>query len=142
LISLTDLPTLNAALNSLSAVLLFTGYLFIRAKNREAHRRCMLLACASSVLFLISYLIYHFNVGSVKFQGQGWIRPVYFTILITHTVLATAMVPLVLMTLSRALRARFDAHRRIARWTLPIWLYVSVTGVVVYWMLYVLVPSD
>ncbi|MBM4262613.1 MAG: DUF420 domain-containing protein [Deltaproteobacteria bacterium] len=140
--SLTDLPTLNAALNSLSAVLLFTGYLFIRAKNREAHRRCMLLACASSVLFLISYLIYHFNVGSVKFQGQGWIRPVYFTILITHTVLATAMVPLVLMTLSRALRARFDAHRRIARWTLPIWLYVSVTGVVVYWMLYVLVPSD
>lgn len=142
MISLTDLPTLNAALNSLSAVLLFTGYLFIRAKNREAHRRCMLLACASSVLFLISYLIYHFNVGSVKFQGQGWIRPVYFTILITHTVLATAMVPLVLMTLSRALRARFDAHRRIARWTLPIWLYVSVTGVVVYWMLYVLVPSD
>lgn len=136
MIAVTDLPTLNAALNTLSAVFLFSGYLFIRAKNREAHRWCMLVACASSVLFLISYLIYHFNVGSVKFQGQGVIRPVYFTILITHTVLATAMVPLVLMTLSRALRARFDAHRRIARWTLPIWLYVSVTGVVVYWMLY------
>lgn len=141
MIAVTDLPTVNAALNTLSAVLLFAGYLFIRAKNREAHRRCMLAACASSVLFLICYLIYHYHVGSVRFQGQGWIRTVYFTILITHTVLATAMVPLVLITLVRALRERFDAHRRIARWTLPIWLYVSVTGVVVYWMLYILVPS-
>jgi uncharacterized membrane protein YozB (DUF420 family) len=101
----------------------------------------MLAACACSILFLISYLVYHFQVGSVAFKGQGWIRPVYFSILITHTVLATAVVPLALVTLVRALRERFDAHRRIARWTLPIWLYVSVTGVIVYWMLYWLVPS-
>jgi len=135
-ISVVQLPTLNAALNSLSAVFLFAGYLFIRAKNREAHRRCMLAAFACSILFLISYLVYHFQVGSVGFKGQGWIRPVYFTILITHTILAIAVVPLALITLVRALRERFDAHRRIARWTLPIWLYVSVTGVVVYLMLY------
>jgi uncharacterized membrane protein YozB (DUF420 family) len=101
----------------------------------------MLAAFGCSILFLVSYLIYHFQVGSVAFKGQGWIRPVYFTILITHTVLATAVVPLALVTLVRALRERFDAHRRIARWTFPIWLYVSVTGVIVYWMLYWLVPS-
>jgi len=141
LISAAQLPALNAALNSLSAVFLFTGYLFIRAKNRDAHRACMLAAFACSILFLISYLVYHFQVGSVGFKGQGWIRPVYFTILITHTILATAVVPLALITLVRALRERFDAHRRIARWTFPIWLYVSVTGVIVYWMLYWLVPS-
>jgi len=135
-ISVVQLPTLNAALNSLSAVFLFAGYLFIRAKNREAHRRCMLAAFACSILFLISYLVYHFQVGSVGFKGHGWIRPVYFTILITHTILAITVVPLALITLVRALRERFDAHRRIARWTLPIWLYVSVTGVVVYLMLY------
>jgi uncharacterized membrane protein YozB (DUF420 family) len=139
--TVSQLPDLNAALNSFSAVFLFTGYLFIRSKRREAHRRCMLAACACSILFLISYLVYHFQVGSVSFKGQGWIRPVYFTVLITHTVLATAVVPLALVTLVRALRERFDAHRRIARWTLPIWLYVSVTGVIVYWMLYWLVPS-
>jgi putative membrane protein len=136
LISLSQLPTLNAALNSLSAVLLFTGYLFIRQKNRAAHERCMLAACACSSLFLISYLIYHFQVGSVGFKGQGWVRPVYFTILISHTILAAAVVPLALITLSRALREKYDAHRRIARWTFPIWLYVSVTGVVIYLMLY------
>ena len=141
MISAAQLPALNAALNSLSAVFLFTGYLFIRAKNRDAHRACMLAAFACSILFLISYLVYHFQVGSVGFKGQGWIRPVYFTILITHTILATAVVPLALITLVRALRERFDAHRRIARWTFPIWLYVSVTGVIVYWMLYWLVPS-
>jgi uncharacterized membrane protein YozB (DUF420 family) len=101
----------------------------------------MLAAVASSTLFLISYLVYHYQVGSVPFKGQGWIRVVYFTILLTHTVLAAAIVPLVLVTLIRALRERFDAHRRIARWTLPIWLYVSVTGVAVYWMLYRLIPS-
>ena len=101
----------------------------------------MLAAFACSILFLISYLIYHYQVGSVPFKGQGPIRTVYFTILITHTVLATTVVPLVLITLIRALRERFDAHRRIARWTFPIWLYVSVTGVIVYWMLYWLVPS-
>ena len=136
MISVSQLPTLNAALNSLSAVFLFAGYLFIRAKNRDAHRLCMLAAFTCSILFLISYLVYHFQVGSVGFKGQGWIRPVYFTILITHTLLATAVVPLALITLVRALREQFAAHRRIARWTLPVWLYVSVTGVVVYLMLY------
>lgn len=141
MIAATQLPDVNAALNSLSAVFLFAGYRFIRANNREAHRRCMLAAFACSVLFLISYLVYHFQVGSVPFKGQGGVRLVYFTILISHTILATAVVPLALITLARALRGRFDAHRRIARWTLPIWLYVSVTGVIVYWMLYWLVPS-
>jgi putative membrane protein len=141
LISITDLPTLNAALNSLSAVFLFTGYLFIRSRNQNAHRACMLVAFACSILFLISYLIYHYQVGSVTFKGQGWIRPTYFTVLLTHTVLAVVVVPLALVTLSRALRERFAAHQRIARWTLPIWLYVSVTGVVVYWMLYQLGAS-
>lgn len=136
MIAVAQLPTLNAALNSLGAVFLIAGYLFIRAKNRAAHRRCMLAAFGCSILFLISYLVYHFQVGSVGFKGQGWIRPVYFTILLTHTILATAVVPLALITLVRALREKFDAHRRIARWTLPIWLYVSVTGVVVYLMLY------
>jgi uncharacterized membrane protein YozB (DUF420 family) len=141
LISVSQLPTLNAALNSLSAVFLLTGYLFIRAKNRNAHRLCMLSAFGCSILFLISYLIYHYQVGSVPFKGQGWIRPVYFTILLTHTILATTVLPLALITLFRALRERFDAHRRIARWTFPIWLYVSVTGVVVYAMLYWWAPS-
>ena len=131
-----QLPTLNAALNTLSAVFICAGYLFIRNNNRDAHRRCMVAALACSALFLISYLVYHFQVGSVGFKGQGWIRPVYFAILITHTILAAAVVPLVLITLIRALRERFDAHRRIARWTFPIWLYVSVTGVVIYLMLY------
>jgi len=131
-----QLPTLNAALNTLSAVFICAGYFFIRRNSREAHRRCMLAAVACSVLFLISYLVYHFQVGSVGFKGQGWIRPVYFTILISHTILAAAAVPLLSVTLLRALRERFDAHRRIARWTFPIWLYVSVTGVVIYLMLY------
>ena len=136
MISTTDLPTLNAALSSLSAVFLFAGFRFIKSRNRSAHRTCMLIAFGCSILFLVSYLFYHYQVGSVPFKGQGWIRPIYFTILLTHTILAVTVVPLALVTLSRALRERFDAHRRIARWTLPIWLYVSVTGVVVYWMLY------
>jgi uncharacterized membrane protein YozB (DUF420 family) len=135
-ITAAHLPTLNAALNTLSAVFLCAGYFFIRRKNRSAHRRSMLAAVTCSILFLISYLVYHYQVGSIGFKGQGWIRPVYFTILITHTILAAAVVPLVLLTLVRALRERFDAHRRIARWTFPIWLYVSVTGVVIYLMLY------
>ena len=141
MISVTQLPDVNAALNSLSAVFLLAGYRFIRLKNQQAHRRCMLAAFSCSMLFLISYLVYHYQVGSVSFKGQGWIRLVYFTILITHTILATAVVPLALITLIRALRERFDAHRRIARWTFPIWAYVSVTGVIVYGMLYWLVPS-
>ena len=132
----SQLPALNAALNSLSAVFLCAGYFFIRRRNRDAHRRCMVAALTASTLFLVSYLAYHFQVGSIGFKGQGWIRSVYFTILITHTILAAAVVPLVLVTIVRALRERFDAHRRIARWTFPIWLYVSVTGVVIYLMLY------
>ena len=139
--SLTLLPTLNATLNGLSALLLAGGFFFIRRKNVAAHRACMLSACATSALFLISYLVYHYHVGSVPFAGQGWVRPVYFGILLSHTVLAAATLPLVLVTLARALRGRFERHARIARWTLPIWLYVSVTGVIVYVMLYHLYPS-
>lgn len=136
MISASQLPTLNAALNSLSAFFLIAGYYFIKVKNINAHRACMFSAFASSTLFLVSYLVYHYQVGSVAFKGQGWVRTVYFTILITHTVLATAVVPLALMTLSRALRGKFDRHMKIARWSLPIWLYVSITGVIVYVMLY------
>lgn len=132
----SSLPHLNALLNSVSAVLLLTGYGFIRRGNVAAHRRCMLAALGSSGLFLVSYLVYHFSVGSVRFQGQGWIRTVYFAVLVSHTVLATAIAPLVVITVVRALRERFDKHRAIARWTLPLWIYVSATGVVVYWMLY------
>jgi putative membrane protein len=136
LISASQLPTLNAALNTLCAAFLCAGYLYIRAKNIRAHRACMLTAFGCSILFLASYLIYHYQVGSVPYKGQGWIRTVYFAILLTHTILATAVVPLALITLSRALREKFVQHRRIARWTFPIWLYVSVTGVIVYVMLY------
>jgi len=136
----SDLPALNAVLNSISAILLFTGYRFIRRRNRNAHRNCMIAAFATSTLFLISYLTYHYLHGSTKFQGQGVVRAIYFTILLTHTLLAAVIVPMVFVTLSRALKARFDKHRRIARWTLPIWLYVSVTGVIVYLMLYQLYP--
>ena len=134
--SLTDLPALNASLNSLSAVLLTTGYVFIRRRQIGAHRTCMLAAFATSALFLVSYLVYHANVGSIPFTGRGPIRVVYFAILISHIVLAAAILPLALVTLVHALRERFDRHARLARWTLPIWLYVSVTGVVVYLMLY------
>lgn len=141
MIELTSLPTVNAALNSVSAVLLLTGYGLIKAGKPSAHRAAMLAAFGTSSLFLVSYLIYHFNVGSVGFKGQGWIRTVYFAVLISHTILATAVVPLVIITLVRGLRNNFVKHRRIARWTFPIWLYVSVTGVIVYWMLYWLVPS-
>lgn len=134
--SVTDLPALNASLNALATLFLLSGWVMIRRKQRDAHRACMLAACATSAAFLASYLVYHFNVGSVPFQKQGAIRTVYLTILVTHIVLAVAIVPLVFMTLTRALAQRFDRHRRIARWTLPLWLYVSVTGVVIYLMLY------
>ena len=136
MIALSDLPGVNAALNTASALLLATGYLFIRKGRVALHRLCMLSALLTSTLFLASYLIYHYNVGSVPFQGRGWIRAVYFAILISHTILATAILPLVLITVARALKGRFERHKRIARWTLPLWLYVSVTGVIVYWMLY------
>jgi uncharacterized membrane protein YozB (DUF420 family) len=135
-IDYTILPAVNASLNALSTVLLTTGFLFIRRRAIPQHRACMLSALATSVLFLTSYLVYHAKVGSVPFPGQGPARTLYFTILVTHVVLAATIVPLALVTLSRALAGRFDKHRRIARWTLPIWLYVSVTGVVIYVMLY------
>lgn len=131
-----DLPAFNALLNGLSAALLLAGYLLIRARRRTAHRAAMLGAVASSALFLASYLYYHAQVGSVRFTGQGPLRILYFAILGTHTVLAAAIVPLVLVTLQRALSGRFDRHRHVARITLPLWAYVSVTGVVIYWMLY------
>lgn len=136
MLSVYDLPALNAALNSASALLLAAGYLFIRRKYVRAHKACMLSAFCVSVLFLASYLTYHYQVGSVPFGGRGWSRPVYFSVLFTHTPLAAAIVPLALITLYRAWKEQFDRHRRIARWTLPLWLYVSVTGVVVYLMLY------
>lgn len=131
-----DLPALNAGLNATSAVLLIIGYRLIRRGKNEAHRRVMLAAFTVSVLFLISYLIYHYQVGSVRFQKTGAIRTLYLGILLTHTVLAAAVPFLAVITLSKGLRGRYDSHRRIARWTLPIWLYVSITGVIVYLMLY------
>lgn len=131
-----DLPAVNATLNALSGLLLLAGYLLIRARRIEAHRRCMLAAFATSSLFLVCYLVYHYEVGSVPFTRQGIVRPIYFSILITHVVLAAAVPPLALVTLSRGLQARYAKHRAIARWTLPIWLYVSVTGVLVYVLLY------
>lgn len=127
---------LNASLNGTSAVLLVCGYTAIRRGNKTVHKRFMLSAFTVSVAFLISYVIYHLRVGHVLFQGQGWIRPVYFTLLLSHTILAAVIVPLILITLRRAWLERFDKHRIIARWTLPIWLYVSVTGVVIYVLLY------
>ena len=136
MITLHDLPTVNATLNATAAVLLVTGYILIRRRQIAAHRRVMLTAFAVSVVFLICYLVYHAQVGSVPFRGRGTIRTVYFTILITHTILAACVPVLAIITLNRALKARFDKHRQIARWTFPIWLYVSVTGVVVYVMLY------
>jgi uncharacterized membrane protein YozB (DUF420 family) len=138
-IDYTLLPAVNASLNALSTVFLTTGWILIRRRQIERHRLCMLSALATSVLFLTSYLVYHAKVGSVPFPGQGAVRTIYFTILITHVILAATIVPLALVTLSRALARRFDRHRRIARWTLPIWLYVSVTGVVIYLMLYQMV---
>ena len=136
MIGTAALPSLNATLNATSALLLAAGWFFIRRRNVTAHKRCMLAAFAVSSLFLVSYVYYHLQVGSVPFTGTGWVRPLYFTILITHVILAAAIVPLAIVTIRRAFHEQFDAHRRIARWTLPIWLYVSVTGVVVYLMLY------
>lgn len=134
------LPHLNAFLNGTSAVLLFTGYSFIRARNVIAHRACQIAALIVSSLFLTSYLIYHYNHGSTRFLGTGFIRAVYFTILTSHTILAVVIVPLIFLTFYRAFRGDFLRHRRIARVTLPLWLYVSVTGVIVYLMLYHFYP--
>lgn len=134
------LPALNAFLNGTSAVLLTAGYLFIRRKQVTAHKACMVTAFAVSSLFLVSYVIYHYYAGSMPFRGTGVVRPIYFTLLISHIILAAAIVPLALTTLYRAWTEQFQRHMRIARWTLPLWLYVSVSGVVVYWMLYHLFP--
>ena len=139
---ISALPTVNALLNGTSAVLLVSGYLLIRRRRVTAHRACMLAAFAASTIFLVSYLTLRYFAGMTRFAGRGWIRPVYFTILVSHTILAAAIVPLALVTLTRALKARFDRHVRIARWTLPLWLYVSVTGVIVYLMLYHLYPPS
>lgn len=135
------LPTLNACLNALSGILLIAGYVQIRKNHVRAHMRLMVSAFVVSVLFLTSYLIYHYNVGSIPFTGKGWIRPVYFTILISHTILAASVPFLASITLFRAWKGDFKRHRRIARWTFPIWVYVSATGVLVYLLLYVIYPS-
>ncbi|MGC2695347.1 MAG: DUF420 domain-containing protein [Candidatus Angelobacter sp.] len=129
-------PVLNATLNGTSAILIGTGRALIGRKKVHLHRACMIAAVTTSSVFLVSYLYYHAHVGSVPFPGQGWVRPLYFAILISHTLLAAAVVPLVLLSLNYGLRSRFDRHRRISRWTFPVWLYVSITGVVVYIMLY------
>jgi putative membrane protein len=133
---LSDLPALNAILNATSAAFLTAGYMQIRRGRIEVHKRFMLAALTTSALFLISYVVYHANTGSRPFPGDGGVRLVYFTILITHVVLAAVILPLALITVSRGLRAQYDRHVRIARWTLPLWIYVSVTGVVIYLMLY------
>ena len=135
------LPSVDAALNATSALFLVSGYFFIRTKRIQAHKVCMLSAFVTSLLFLICYLTYHFFHGVTRFAGPGAIRPFYFALLGTHTVLAAVIVPMVLTTLFRAWRERFEQHRRLARWTFPLWLYVSLSGVAVYWMLYHLYPS-
>jgi putative membrane protein len=135
-VTLQDLPAVNASLNALSGILLLIGYVLIRQRRIETHRKVMIAAFVTSSLFLVCYVVYHAQVGSVRFTRQGFVRPLYFTILITHVTLAAAVLPLALITLSRALKARYARHRTIARWTFPIWLYVSVTGVLVYVLLY------
>jgi uncharacterized membrane protein YozB (DUF420 family) len=136
MLSISDLPTLNAALNATSAILVGSGFYFIKQKNTAAHKACMIAALAVSTVFLTSYLIYHYNVGSVRFMKPGWIRDVYFPLLISHTILAALVLPLVLRTAFLAFKGRIPNHMRIAKWTFPTWMYVSVTGVVVYLMLY------
>jgi putative membrane protein len=142
-----DLPAINAALNGTSAVLLTAGFVFIRQKKIIAHRNCMISAFCVSVVFLICYVTYHsylavvLHRGPTRFENPLWFRPIYLTILLTHTVLAMAIVPMILITLSRALRERFDKHKKIARWTWPLWMYVSVTGVIVYLLLYQIFPQ-
>lgn len=145
--SIHDLPAVNASLNGVSAAFLTAGFVFIRRKNVIAHRNCMISAFCVSVVFLVCYLTYHTYLGVVLHQGPtrfvepAWFRPIYLAILLTHTVLAAVVAPMILITISRALRERFDKHKRIARWTLPIWMYVSVTGVVVYLLLYRIFPQ-
>jgi uncharacterized membrane protein YozB (DUF420 family) len=136
LVDVHSLPAVNASLNAVSGVLLVIAYAFIRQRKIEQHRKTMIAAFVTSSLFLVCYVIYHAQVGSVRFTRQGFVRPLYFTILITHVTLAAAVLPMAIVTLSRGLKAKYPQHRRIARWTFPIWLYVSVTGVLVYVLLY------
>ena len=143
-----DLPAVNAMLNGLSAVFLTAGFVFIKRGNKVAHRNCMISALGTSVIFLACYLTYHtwlalvLHQGPTRFLKPEWFRPIYLTILLTHTVLAAAIVPMIVITLSRALRERFDRHKKIARWTWPLWMYVSVTGVLIYWLLYIKFPQQ
>ena len=137
----SQLPAVNAALNGLSALFLLAGFVCIRNKKVAAHRACMLSAVVCSILFLISYLTYHAKAGTTHFQNPAWFRPYYLTLLTSHTILAATIVPLIIITLSRALRVRFDAHKKLARWTWPLWMYVSVTGVLIYLLLYQIYPQ-
>ncbi len=137
----SDLPAVNASLNGLSAIFLTAGYIHIRRKNQRAHQRFMMAAVITSALFLACYLVYHAKAGRTVFKDPAWFRPFYLILLLTHTVLAVTIVPMILVTLVRALKVRFDAHRRIARWTWPLWMYVSVTGVIIYLLLYKIFPQ-
>ncbi len=139
--TLSDLPVVNACLNATSAVFLTCGWVFIKKGNRIAHRNCMIAAFVTSAVFLACYLYYHFHAGRTVFSNPAWFRPIYLAILLTHTVLAVAIVPMILMSFSRALKENFEAHKKIARWTLPLWMYVSVTGVVIYLLLYQIFPQ-
>ncbi len=142
MIPISSLPTLNAMLNSLSVIFLTTGYFFIRRKKISHHRICMVAAFITSILFLTSYIVYHLHAGRTTFPEVGWVKTLYLAILLTHTVLAASVPILAIITLTRALRQQWEKHRKIARWTFPIWLYVSVTGVIIYWMLYHLYPAE
>jgi uncharacterized membrane protein YozB (DUF420 family) len=139
--SFSDLPKINASLNALSAVLLTAGYIFIKRKNKTAHRNCMIGAVTCSVIFLGCYLYYHFHAGRTIFKDPAWFRPIYLTLLLTHTLLAVTIIPMIIITVRRAAKARFDLHKKIARWTWPIWMYVSVTGVLIYFLLYQIFPQ-
>lgn len=140
--SVTDLPAINATLNGISATLLAAGWVFIKRDNRAAHRNCMIGAFCVSTVFLCCYLYYHAHAGHTTFRDPAWFRPFYLGLLISHVLLAAAIVPMILMTLNHAWRERFDAHKRIARWTLPLWMYVSVTGVLIYLLLYQVFPQQ
>jgi len=139
--TLAHLPAVNASLNAISAVFLTAGFVFIKRQNRLAHRNCMLGALVASALFLACYLYYHFHAGRTVFHNPAWFRPIYLTLLLTHTTLAVVIVPMVIITVSRAAKQRFDRHKKIARWTWPLWMYVSVTGVLIYYLLYHLFPQ-
>ncbi len=141
MITYSDLPAVNAILHGFSALFLTAGYLFIRRKRQKAHRNCMIAAVVTSTLFLVCYLTYHSQAGRTIFREPAWFRPIYLIILLTHTVLAVVILPLVVMTLNRALKERFELHKKIARWTWPIWMYVSVTGVLIYFLLYQIFPQ-